>query len=75
MNLNSLLQWSGTTSLIVMYLLMSFRPDLYPWNIVAGLVGGLCYLAWSHRTRNRAQITVNLAGVTVCVLGLIKAWG
>ena len=72
---NSTLQWTGTSALIVMYVLMSFYPELHPWNIVAGCVGGLCYFAWSLRTRNRAQIIVNAAGIAVCVAGLIKVWG
>lgn len=72
---NAVLQWTGTSSLIVMYILMSFYTNLYPFNIVAGLVGGLCYFTWSLRTRNRAQIIVNAAGIIVCIAGLYKAWG
>ena len=73
--LNSTLQWAGTSALIVMYVLMSFYPQLHPYNIVAGCIGGLCYFTWSWRTRNKAQIIVNLAGIVVCVAGLFKAWG
>ena len=72
---NAVLQWTGTSSLIVMYILMSFYTNLYPFNIVAGLIGGLCYFTWSLRTRNRAQIIVNAAGIIVCIAGLYKAWG
>ena len=72
--LNSTLQWAGTSALITMYILMSFFPQLYPYNIVAGCVGGLCYFTWSLRTRNRAQIIVNAAGIIVCVAGLLKAY-
>jgi hypothetical protein len=71
---NHVLQWLGTTSLIVMYLIMSFFPHLYPWNIVAGLFGGTFYLAWSYRVANKPQILVNAAGVLVCIAGLAKAW-
>ena len=71
---NSALQWTGTSCLIVMYVLMSFYPELHPWNIVAGCLGGLCYFTWSLRTRNRAQIIVNAVGITVCIAGLVKAF-
>jgi hypothetical protein len=73
--LNSTLQWTGTSCLIVMYVLMSFYPQLHPYNIVAGCLGGLCYFTWSVRTRNRAQVIVNAAGIVVCIAGLVNAWG
>ena len=73
--MNQVLQWLGTTSLLTMYVLMSFYPELHPWNLVAGLMGGSFYCAWSLRVKNRPQILVNLAGITVCVAGLIRAWG
>ena len=71
---NASLQWLGTSALITMYVLMSFFPELHPWNIVAGCIGGILYFTWSLRTNNRPQIIVNLAGITVCVAGLFRAW-
>ncbi len=73
--LNSLLQWAGTSALLTMYILMSFYPELHPWNLVAGMVGGMCYFTWSLRTANKPQQLVNLAGILVCVAGLLRAWG
>lgn len=70
--LNSALQWAGTASLLTMYVLMSFYPNLFPANLVAGMLGGGFYLAWSVRTKNKAQQLVNLAGILVCVAGLFK---
>ena len=70
--INQVLQWSGTASLMTMYVIMSFRPELYPWNLVAGCSGGVLYFAWSYRTRNTPQMIVNAAGVLVCVAGLIR---
>ena len=70
--MNNLLQWLGTTALMMMYVIMSFFPSMYPLNIIAGLLGGSFYLAWSIRTANKPQIIVNAAGVIVCVMGLIK---
>jgi len=72
--LNSTLQWAGTSALLIMYILMSFYPQLYPYNLVAGCAGGILYFAWSMRTRNKAQMVVNMAGIVVCIAGLIKAW-
>ena len=73
--LNTVLQWTGTTCLIGMYVVMSFYPNMYPVNIVLGLLGGLCYFSWSVRTYNRPQVIVNLAGILVCFAGLLKAYG
>ena len=71
---NNILQWAGTVCLLTMYVLMSFYPQLHPWNIVAGAAGGTIFLLWSW-LYNREQLLVNLAGVLVCAGGLYKAWG
>ena len=71
---NHTLQWLGTTALITMYIIMSFFPELYPWNIVAGCVGGIMYFAWSFRVANKPQMIVNAAGILVCLAGLVRAW-
>jgi hypothetical protein len=73
--INQLLQWMGTTALIIMYVLMSFYPELHPWNIVAGLIGGVCYFTWTLRVANKPQMIVNAAGITVCAMGILRAWG
>lgn len=73
--LNNILQWAGTGALLAMYVLMSFYPNAFPANLVAGAIGGAFYLAWSIRVKNRAQVLVNLAGITVCLAGLYKALG
>jgi hypothetical protein len=54
---------------------MSFYPNLYPANLVAGMLGGAFYFAWSVRVKNKAQVLVNLAGIVVCIAGLFKALG
>lgn len=71
---NELLQWSGTASFMGMYALMSWFPELTPWNILAGFTGGLLYLAWSLRVGNVPQIVTNLIGVSICAAGLVRAW-
>jgi hypothetical protein len=72
--IDNTLQWAGTVCLLVMYVLMSFFKELHPWNIVAGVLGGVCYLAWTVRVRNRPQMIVNAVAITIGLAGLFKAW-
>jgi hypothetical protein len=73
--LNNILQWAGTVCLLTMYVLMSFYPHLYPYNIVAGVLGGAFYLTWTLRVRNRPQLIVNAVAITIGLAGLYKVWG
>ena len=73
--INEILQWSGTASFMSMYVLMSFFEELRPWSIIAGLIGGLLYLAWSIRVANKPQIITNIVGALVCTAGLVKYFG
>jgi len=75
MKLNDIVQWAGTCSFLVMYTLMSVFPQLYPMNILAGAVGAVLYLIWSIRVVNKPQMLTNVAGLTICLVGLYKAWG
>lgn len=72
--LNEALQWAGTACLLAMYALMSFYPHLHPWNIVAGICGGACYLAWTVRVANRPQMIVNGVALVIGFAGLYRAW-
>jgi hypothetical protein len=71
---DDLLQWTGTACLLAMYTLMSFYPHLHPWNIVAGLCGGACYLAWTIRVANKPQMIVNAVAIAIGLAGLFRAW-
>ena len=71
---NEVLQWAGTVCLLTMYVLMSFYPHLHPWNIVAGICGGACYLAWTIRVANRPQMLVNGVALIIGFAGLYRAW-
>jgi hypothetical protein len=73
--INTLLQWLGTACLIAMYVVMSYFPEQYPVNIMLGLAGGCLYFTWSLRVKNRPQQLVNLAGILVCLGGLIRYFG
>ena len=73
--IDNILQWTGTACLLTMYVLMSFFPHLHPWNIVAGLGGGACYLAWTVRVANKPQMLVNGVAIAIGLAGLYNAWG
>ena len=72
--LNSILQWAGTACLLTMYILMNFYPNLYPWNIVAFLIGTVAFLAWTVRVANKPQLLVNVVALTLGAVGLYKAF-
>jgi len=71
---NEVLQWAGTVCLLTMYTLMSFFPHLHPWNIVSGVLGGACYLAWTVRVSNKPQMIVNAVAIAIGLAGLFRAW-
>jgi hypothetical protein len=73
--IDNTLQWAGTVCLLTMYVLMSFFPHLHPWNIVAGVLGGACYLTWTVRVANKPQMLVNGVAIAIGLAGLYKAWG
>ena len=75
MKLNEAIQWAGTGSFMCMYTLMSFFPELHPWNVVFGALGGVLYLVWSLRVANKPQTITNLVGIAICLVGLYRAWG
>jgi drug/metabolite transporter superfamily protein YnfA len=75
MKLNDGLQWAGTACFMCMYTVMSLFPELHPWNVVFGALGGLFYLGWSARVANKPQTITNVVGVTICIVGLLRAWG
>lgn len=73
MRFNDAIQWAGTACFMIMYVLMSL--DMYPWNILAGFCGGTFYMLWSLRVANRPQTVTNAVGITICCLGLYRAFG
>lgn len=74
MRLNEVLQWTGTCFILLMYVLMNFFREL-ELDALAGLLGGLCYFVWTVRVHNRPQMLVNIVAISVCAVGLLKAYG
>jgi uncharacterized membrane protein len=73
--INSTLQWLGTACLIGMYVVMSYFSELHVLQLMLGLGGGLLYFTWSMRVANKQQMIVNMAGILVCIGGLLHTLG
>jgi hypothetical protein len=58
-----------------MYMVMSFFKELHTLQLIAGCMGGASFLAWSIRVANKQQMIVNVAGVSITLVGLLKALG
>ena len=71
---DNILQWTGTVFILLMYVLMNFFRELQ-LDALAGLLGGLCYFAWTVRVANKPQMIVNVVAITVCAVGLFKVYG
>jgi hypothetical protein len=68
------LQWFGALNMIAAQVITSLFPLLYPYNIVLFALGGLSFLVWGIMVKNRPQIMVNIVGLIICALGLVKAF-
>ena len=75
MKTNDVIQWLGTAFILVMYVIMSYFPQLHPWNVLMGLLGGLCYFIWTVRVKNYPQMVINAVAITLCLGGLFKYFG
>ena len=71
---NEVLQWTGALFIIAGHFLNRL-PELHPWNIVAFTAGTVMFLAWSLCVANKPQMLVNVVAITLCVDGLLRAWG
>ena len=70
---NETLQWAGAVAIIAGHLLNAAGPELYPYNILAFVLGTIFFLAWAVRVKNRPQLMVNLVAITIGAVGLFKA--
>jgi hypothetical protein len=74
-HIDEVLQWVGTAFILVMYALMNFFPEFRVYTIVTGLGGAICFFSWAYRVANKQQMIINGVAITLCVVGLYKAWG
>jgi len=72
---NDIIQWVGTAFILGMYVIMSYFPQLHPWNIILGFLGGTCFFTWTVRVRNYPQMVINAVAITLCLGGLLKHFG
>lgn len=72
---NEIIQWLGTANILAMYVVMNYFPQLHPWNIAFGFLGGVCFFAWTVMVKNYPQMVVNAVAVTLCLGGLLKYFG
>lgn len=70
---NEILQWTGAVAIIAGHLLNAAGPELYPYNILAFVVGTIMFLSWAIRVRNRPQFLVNLVSIAIGAVGLFRA--
>jgi hypothetical protein len=75
LELNDILQWAGAVLIIAGHSLNAVGPAVYPYNILAFLLGTVMFLAWAVRVANKPQITVNVVSVAIGAVGMIKAFG
>ena len=74
-HIDEVIQWVGTGFILVMYALINFFPEFRVYTIVTGLGGAVCFFAWAYRVANKQQMIINGVAITLCVVGLYKAWG
>ncbi len=70
---NEALQWTGAVAIIAGHLLNAAGPELYPYNILAFVVGIIMFLSWAVRVKNRPQFLVNLVSIAIGAVGLFRA--
>jgi hypothetical protein len=70
---NEIIQWIGALFIIAGHTLNAVGPSVYPWNIVAFLVGTIAFFTWAWRMRNQPQMAVNAVSGVLGISGLIHA--
>jgi hypothetical protein len=68
------LQWVGAGFIIVGHVLNALGPDMYPYNIIAFTGGTVMFLWWTILVSNRPQMVVNIVAMTMCIVGLYRAY-
>lgn len=75
MKANELIQWTGTTFILLMYAVMNLYPDQKFFFQLFGLLGAVCFLTWTIRVKNYPQMTINAVAMTLCIVGLLQHFG
>jgi len=70
---NEITQWIGACTIIAGHVLNSIGPTVYPFNIIAFLIGTIAFLIWSIRVHNRPQLVVNIVALLIGIVGIIRA--
>jgi len=71
--INETIQWAGAVVLVLGHVLNAIGPSMYPYNIVAFLIGAILFMTWSIRMRNAPQLVVNVISLVIGSAGLVKA--
>lgn len=72
---NEVLQWIGALAIIAGHGLNSLGVAVHQdrWNILAFMIGTICFFIWSARVANKPQLAVNIVALTICVMGLYNS--
>jgi len=74
LNTNNILQWTGAVFIIAGHSLNAVGPSAHPWNILAFFLGTVAFLTWTIRVANKPQMVVNIVGLGLGAVGLIKSF-
>lgn len=70
---NDIIQWLGVIFIVLGHV-FNAMGNMDPWNVLVFTLGTIFFLTWAFRVNNKAQITVNLVSVIICILGLYRAF-
>jgi len=76
MKLNDLLQWAGALFIIAGHMFNSLGAEIHKdlWNQLVFTLGTIAFMIWAFRMRNKPQMAVNIVSMTVCSVGLFRAY-
>jgi type IV secretory pathway TrbL component len=72
---DEVIQWAGAVAIVAGHLLNAIGPAVYPYNIIAFVIGTVLFLIWAFRVGNKPQLMVNIISITIGFVGLFKAFG
>ena len=72
---DEVIQWAGAVAIVAGHLLNAIGPAVYPYNIIAFVIGTVLFLIWAFRVGNKPRLMVNIISITIGFVGLFKAFG